>query len=417
MNRFYVSILVIFIGSIALLNSTTLQSMATTFSGRVVDEAGKPVAGLRLALPAFRVTTPQDRDEPVFLPSQQDETNEVGAFLIGDITSPSVKLMLLPERNADYELRSAKVEGVTFYLDPHQDHFGGLVFAIEPGADVKDAEITVRSRMRIRGRVVSADGTPLRNARVELGVERRDIDGRGGGGGSGTTDLDDEGYFVRYLNEPAYCTVSVAYQGQSAESEEILIEDGQRYDKLVLTLDVELPPKPELAVVDVRDRDAFKAAWERDRQGVWAVNPENRHAYKRVYCETREEAHAQAVAQGAHLVAINDEAEQAWLLEVFGEENFWIGLINASKVDDPHWDNGEPVTYANWSPSEEIAKTDGSSQNGSASQNYVVLIGMTGKWQETRQDGSLARLTERAILEKERFTVELPELDNDSEKR
>ena len=416
MNRSYVLPFVVLVSSIALLFSAVLQSVATTFSGRVVDEAGQPVAGLKLALPAFRVTTPQDQDEPVFLPSQQSETNEVGEFLIGDITSPSVKLMLLPERTADYELRSAKIEGMTFYLDQHQYHFGGLTFAIEPGADVKDAKITVRPRMRIRGRVVSADGTPLRNAQVDLRVERRDIDGTGGGGGGGTTDLDDEGYFVRYLNEPAYCTVSVAYQGQSVESEEILIEDGQRYDKLVLTLDVELPPEPEPVDVHIPDREAFKAPWERDRQGMWAVNPENRHAYKRIYCETREEAHTQAVAQGAHLVAINDEAEQAWLLKVFGQENFWIGLTDASKADNPRWDNGEPVAYANWSPSEEIAETDGSSQNGGASQNYVVLIGMTGKWQETRQDGSLARLTEKAILEKEHFTVGLPELDDDSEK-
>ena len=417
MNRFYLSTLVVFIGSIALLFSAALQSVATTFSGRVVDEAGKPVAGLRLALPAFRVTTPQDRNEPVFLPSQQGETNEVGAFLISDITSPSVKLTLLPERNADYELRYVKIEGMSFYLDGYQGHFGGLAFAIAPGADVKDVEITVRPRMRIRGRIVSADGTPLRNARVDLRVERRDIDGSGGGGGGGTTNLDDEGYFVRYLNEPAYCTVSVTYQGESAESEEILIEDGQRYDDLVLTLDVELLPEPEPVVADVRDREAFRAAWERDRQGMWAINPENRHAYKRVYCETREEAHTQAVAQGAHLVAINDAAEQTWLLEVFGKENFWIGLTDASKADNPRWDNGEAVTYTNWSPSGDTVERDMSGQNGGANQNYAVLIGLTGQWQETRQDGPLARLTERAILEKEHFTVGFPELDDDSEKR
>ena len=153
MNRPYILPLIVFISSIALLLSMALQSAATTFSGRVVDETGKPVAGLRVALPAFRATTPQDQDRPVFLPSQQGETNEVGAFLMTDITSPSVKLMLLPERNADYELRSVKIEGMTFYLHPHQFHFGGLTFVIVPGADVKDVGIAVRPRMRIRGRV------------------------------------------------------------------------------------------------------------------------------------------------------------------------------------------------------------------------------------------------------------------------
>ena len=130
MNRPYILPLVVFISSIALLLSMALQNVAATFSGRVVDEAGKPVANLRLALPAFRVTTPQDRDEPVFLPSQQGETNEVGEFSISDITSRSVKLMLLPEGTPDYELRSAKIEGMTFYLDPYQFRFGGLTFAI-----------------------------------------------------------------------------------------------------------------------------------------------------------------------------------------------------------------------------------------------------------------------------------------------
>ena len=134
MNRPYILPLVVFISSIALLLSIPLQSTAATFSGRVVDEVGKPVANLRLALPAFRVTTPQDRDEPVFLPSQQGETNEVGEFLISDITSPSVKLMLLPQPPPDYELRSAKIEGMTFYLDPYQFRFGGLTFAIASGS-------------------------------------------------------------------------------------------------------------------------------------------------------------------------------------------------------------------------------------------------------------------------------------------
>ena len=164
MNRSYVLLPVVFIGSIALLFLMSLQSAATTFSGRVIDETGEPVSGIKLALPAFRVTTPQDQDEPVFLPSQQAETNEVGEFLINDITSPSVQLTLLPVRTAAYEIRAAKIEEVSFYIDEQRGRYSGLTFAIAPGADIKDVEITVRPRMRIRGRVLSVDGTPLRNA-------------------------------------------------------------------------------------------------------------------------------------------------------------------------------------------------------------------------------------------------------------
>lgn len=409
MRRSYVPSLVVCISSIILLFSGSFKSVATIFSGRVVDEAGKPVSGVEVALPGFRVTTPQDQDEPVFLPSQQAETNEVGEFLIGEITSSSVQLVLLPFRAAAYEIRAAKIEGISFYIDEQRGRYGGLTFAIVPGADVEDVEIIVRPRMRIRGRVLSVDGIPLRNERVGIRIERRRVEGRGGGGGGGTRDLDADGYFVEYVERPAYYTVSVEYQGQSATSEEILLEEGERHDKLVLTLDDKPPLKPDRAVARVPDRKRFEAAWNRDRQGMWAVNPENRHAYKRIYCESREEAHTRAVKQGAHLVAINNAAEQEWLLEVFGRENYWIGLTDASKVESPHWDNGEPVTYTNWSQPEKTPTGEGTSQADDANQDYTVLIGLTGKWQETRRGDPLVRLTERAILEKERFTVGAPE--------
>ena len=183
---------------------------------------------------------------------------------------------------------------------------------------------------------------------------------------------------MRYLNEPAYYTISVAYQGESAESEEILIQDGQHYDQLVLTLDVESFPEPEQAGVPMPNIERFKAAFERDRHGMWVVNPENRHAYKRIYCQTREEAHTQATAQGAHLVAINNAAEQEWLLAVFGKENFWIGITNALKEDNPHWDNGEPVTYSYWVLSQKTLMVEKSDHNAETHQNYGVLIGLTG---------------------------------------
>ena len=409
MRRSYILSLMVYISSIVLLVSVSFESVATTFSGGVIDEAGKPVSGVEVALPGFRVTTPQDQDEPVFLPSQQAETNETGKFVIREITSPSVQLVLLPFRAAAYEIRAARIEGVSFYIDEHRGRYGGLTFAIAPGADVEDVKIIVRPRMRIRGRVLSADGTPLRNAQVGIRIERRNIEGRGRGGGGGTRDLDADGYFVEYVERPAYYTVSVAYQGQSATSEEILLEDGERHDKLVLTLDDKPPLRPDRAVARAPDRERFEAAWNRDRQGMWAINPENRHAYKRIYCETREEARTRAVEQEAHLVAINDAAEQEWILEVFGRENYWIGLTDASKVENPHWDNGEPVTYTTWSQPEKTDDGEGSGQEGEANPNYTVLIGLTGKWQETRQGNPLARLTQRAILEKEHFTVGTPE--------
>ena len=77
------------------------------------------------------------------------------------------------------------------------------------------------------------------------------------------------------------------------------------------------------------------------------------------------------------------------------------------KSGNPHWDNGEPVTHTNWSSSETGGEEAG--QTDDANQNYAVLIGLTGKWQETRLGNPLARLTQRAILEKEHFTIGAPE--------
>ena len=433
MKRSDVTPVVVFIMSIALLFATSLPSLAASFSGRVVDEDGQPVEGLIIALPSFPGNTPPDPHhkvqvelpewfEGMFPPAPPSETDATGAFSIRNIASPSVsRLTLFPEHNSDYEMRSVEIEGIPIYLDQRQHFLGGLNFAIQAEADIENVEITVRLRMRIRGRVLSADGTPLRNARVQLGVRRRDVEGRGRGNSSGSATLDEDGYFVEYVREAAYYTVTVNYQGQSAQSEEILLEDGQRLDGLVLTFKDKPPaPRPERIVVrppQVHDPARFEAAWQREREGMWAINPDNRHAYKMIRCETREEAQKRAAAQGAHLVAINDQAEQEWLLEVFGkQENFWIGLISVSEAGKQQWDNGEPVTYTSWmSPQEgaEITKPDPGSD---ANSNYVVLVGTIGKWQVVRPGSPLIRMTERAILEKENFIMGAPKPEGDVEK-
>ena len=426
MKRPYPTFLSICVVSVVLLVATALPSVAASFSGRVINEDGKPVSNVIVGFSSFAGDMPPNRHhrpEPMFPPTQPSETDETGAFSITDIASPAVHtLMLMPEHEAEYEFQSIKIDGATFHLDPrmHRWQRGGFPFAIEQGAAVKDIEITVRLRMRIRGRVLSADGTPLGNAQVSFSLDRRRLNG-GGGGSSGPTTLDPDGYFIKYVNASAYYTLRVEYQGESVESEEILLEDGQRLDGLVLRLKAEpQPPKPETVEVvpHVQDRARFEAARKREREGVWAINPDNRHAYKMIRCETREEAQARAVIQKAHLVAINDEAEQQWLLEVFGRrENFWIGLTLDANETAQQWDNGESITYTNWNSPKEIPESAKSPQTEDVGQRYTVLVGLTEKWQITRQGSPVARLTERAILEKENLIIGAPESNGDTEKR
>ena len=38
--------------------------------------------------------------------------------------------------------------------------FGGITFAIKPGAYIQNVEVTVEPRIRIRGQVIFADGDP-----------------------------------------------------------------------------------------------------------------------------------------------------------------------------------------------------------------------------------------------------------------
>ena len=425
MKRSYFTPLLVGVGSVGLLLAISLPSVAASFSGKVVDETGNPVPGVIIALSSFAGDMPPNRHqmpEPMFSPAHPSETDETGAFSITNIISPSVHtLMLLPEHETEYEFRGIEIEGAAFHLTPwmHRWQWGGFPFAIEPGADVKKVVITVRLRMRIRGRVLSADGTPLRNAEVAFSLDRRGVDGSGGGGRSAPKTLDADGYFVEYVNKAARFTVSVAYQGRSAESEEILLKDGQRHDELVLTLgdELQLPESEPVKVAPRFDRARFEAARKREREGMWAINPENRHAYKMIRCETREEAQARAGTQDAYLVAINNEAEQEWILEVFGQENFWIGLTEGGKGGGPHWDNGEPITYTKWDWLESTAGGNKPPQNGETSQNYFVLVGLTGEWQVARPDSPLIHTTERAILEKENLIIGAPELEGDVEKR
>jgi hypothetical protein len=68
-------------------------------------------------------------------------------------------------------------------------------------------------------------------------------------------------------------------------------------------------------------------------------------------------AQAQATNIGGYLAAINDAAENAWILETFGNyggapRTLMIGFTDESQEGQWRWSNGEPATYVNWAPGE-----------------------------------------------------------------
>jgi len=58
MKHAYFTLILVLIGSVALLVSISLPSEAASFSGRVVDEEGQPVEGLIIALRSFPGDSP-----------------------------------------------------------------------------------------------------------------------------------------------------------------------------------------------------------------------------------------------------------------------------------------------------------------------------------------------------------------------
>ena len=387
---------------------------------------GNPVRGVLLSIDSYKGKFIPDRHrmdmhERVFPPPEPAESNANGDFSINNITSHTVNaLKFLDDFQSDYEFISIEMQGISFYMSHHRRMmYEGFRFGIEEVSDIKDVKITVRLRMKISGQVVDADGVPLSNARVNMMVRSRSIGGGGRGSGGGTRTLDDEGKFTRYVNSPAYYTVSVTYQGQTVESKEILLEQGQRLEGLTLKLKEkkEEPKIPEEVRQQIQEEPNFErrqAFHERQRKGVWAINPANRHAYKRIECQTPEEAIERAKEEGAHLVSINDAAEQLWLLYVFGIENYWIGFTDGIKKNDKEWDDGNPLTYTNWDENNLISVIDKDTEKNDKTK-YTVLIGVTGKWQRTRSDGHLVNITEKAILEKSDFIIGALEPEENTE--
>ena len=123
----------------------------------------------------------------------------------------------------DVEILFIRVHGLTLY--PRTD-YNQITFGVKSGTRIKDVEVTVQPRMRVRGRVLFKDGTPLANTRVDFYTHARTING-GSIDFGGDLWTDTEGYFVFYIDEKddtAYYTFSVEYQDLAVETEPIRLD-------------------------------------------------------------------------------------------------------------------------------------------------------------------------------------------------
>ncbi|MCP9832556.1 hypothetical protein KBZ14_08320 [Synechococcus sp. HJ21-Hayes] len=113
-------------------------------------------------------------------------------------------------------------------------------------------------------------------------------------------------------------------------------------------------------------------------------------AYVIVQGSTWEEAEANAVKLGGHLVTINDAAENDWLVKTFPLSPnwyvYWTGLNDAQQEGEFSWISGETSTYTNWRP---LSGPNRSEYNKETDLNdYIVLQtndlneSRSGQWSE-----------------------------------
>ena len=385
----------------------TPQDTTYTLSGRVVDIDGKPIASLSIVIQPFAIVNGwmesafllKEFMPEAYVPLIKSQTDEAGRFSVTGVKPGPIQFVAQPahlpvngmlspdlyDLAPDAEVLSIEIGAITFYpSEPGQSPFGGIIFAIEPGVHLENVEVTVKPRMRIRGQIVFADGTPLANAEIGLNVRRRSLDGQGTGSSSGGSRTDDAGYFVKYVDNPGIYTVTINFQRLAATSEEFILEADQRYDSLVLTLDSEPVPF-----------EVLPERVELDNTGQWVLNPANNHSYKRVHCENWDDAQAKATAEDAHLVSINDAAEQQWLVRVFGTAPYWIGLTDVAKEGEWGWTSGEPLTYFNWAFHKLIDADRGD-------EDYVFMgLSPDGRWHKVGPQSPEWQMPRMTILEKE----------------
>ena len=386
-----------------LASSSVVAQQGATISGRVVDELGDPVVGTSVAIHRYKAIEDDERRVP-FVPFWQKPVNLDGSFSFVNIAPTESVSFIVDDEGTKGKILSIQMGELTLYPGDHP-LFGKVRFSLEAGMEIEDVVITVNTNIppQVRARVVSADGTPLVNTTIYVAVHRRDLDGTGYGGSSGTRQTDAEGYFVEDLrvdDDPGFYALGVEYQGLLAKALPFILHEGQPQVHLLLTLDGNPDP---LARPPVGPPSTALTAFL-DPPTVWIVNPANGHAYKKIHCDSIADATTQAAAENAYLVAVNDEAENEWLDGIFGRERFWIGLNDAAEEGQLVWDSGEPITYTNWGEHERAGDN--------TEMNDYVIWGFGGRWEMVALGSAQTHFVKTAILERKDVPVETPAEDN-----
>ena len=117
-------------------------------------------------------------------------------------------------------------------------------------------------------------------------------------------------------------------------------------------------------------------------------------AYVIVQGPTWEEAEANAVKLGGHLVTINDAAENEWIKTSYSTNNssIWIGFNDNSKEGSWVWSSGDSSAFTAWNSGEPDGQANYKSTENAA--HLVLTGGIAGKWQDIPYNSSLIGIAE-----------------------
>jgi hypothetical protein len=128
------------------------------------------------------------------------------------------------------------------------------------------------------------------------------------------------------------------------------------------------------------------------------TNPDNNHRYLLTPEMTWQEAENFARDMGGHLVTINDQLENQWLMQTFVTQNtqfLWIGINDQERENQFFWSSGENSQYQNW------AKGEPNNNPKQGGEDFGVLNGLAnpfnrplGTWSDAPKHAKLRGIVE-----------------------